>query len=241
MKRTIAIGVILFLAFAIAFAPASLLRTLLPAQSGIDLLQAGGTLWNGHASLYLAAEPAGQVAWTFDPATLLSGSLGYDISLTGPEHDLRGTVSAGLGSAAATLSGQVSAAFANRWLAPYDIAISGDLTLEEVHVQAPYDVAVTGEGSAAGTIRWAGGPVSYRLSGRSHQGDLPPLAAYLGEKLVVTVYPAEGRTPLITGRVLADGFVKIGVTQLLTGLVGNPWPGSHADHEVVLEVEEQFF
>jgi len=51
----------------------------------------------------------------------------------------------------------------------------------------------------------------------------------------------EVQTPLLRAEILPTGFARIGVTQLFTELAGNPWPGSHQDHEVVLEVEEQLF
>lgn len=241
MTRTLLIGALLFLVFAVALAPASLVRTLIPADSGIELLRTAGTLWDGAADLYLAGQPAGRVAWDFDATALGRGVIGYDISLAGPEHLLNGAIGFGAGAGQAILRGQASSAFANRWLAPYDIAIAGDLELRDAQVRVPYDVRETGHGSAAGSVAWSGGAVRYVLSGRANAGDLPPLVAYLGEGLETVVVPEGGQTPLLRAEVLAEGFVRIGVTKLLTRLVGNPWPGTQADHEVVLEVEEQLF
>jgi hypothetical protein len=45
--------------------------------------------------------------------------------------------------------------------------------------------------------------------------------------------------PLLRIEVLANGYVRIGITRLLTKLLNNPWPGSDVDHEVVLEIEER--
>jgi len=241
MIKTLVIGLLLFLLFAIVFAPASLLRTLVPASSGVELLEPSGTLWDGAADLYLAGQPAGRLGWDFDAATLLRGALGYDVALAGPEHDLTGAVNLYPGAGEATLQGRASAGFANRWLTAYDIAIAGELTFREAHVRIPYDFAVTGSGSSSGNLAWTGGPVRYILSGRSYAGDLPPLVAYLGEGLETVVIPENGQTPLLRAEILPNGFARIGVTKLLTRLAGNPWPGSHADHEVVLEVEERLF
>ncbi len=137
-----------------------------------------------------------------------------------------------------TLGGTAAAAFANRWLAPYDIVIAGDLEFQGAQVRVPYDVA---GGRAGGALTWEGGPVRYRLGSRTHAGQLPPLVAYLGDGLEAMVYPQDGQTPLLLAEILPNGFVRIGVTKLMTELAGNPWPGSNADHEVVLEVEEQLF
>lgn len=241
MTRYVLIGVLLFLGFAAVLAPASLIRSLIPADSGIGLLQPAGTLWDGAADLYLAGQPAGHLQWNLNVTAIFRGVVGYDIALAGPEHALTGSVGIGIGGSEATLRGQTSGAFANRWLTPYDIHIGGSLELRDVHVRVPYDVRRTGQGAAAGSLAWSGGPVRYVLSGRSNAGSLPPLVAYLGEGLETVVVPEGGQTPLLRAKVLTDGFVSIGVTKLLTRLVGSPWPGTQADHEVVLEVEEQLF
>jgi hypothetical protein len=237
--RTIVIGLLLFLGFAVAFAPASLIRTALPAGSGVELLTPSGTVWRGRAELFVGGQPAGALTWSFRPVTILQGSLGYDVQLGGAEHALQGTVAAGPGAVSLTLAGQAQAAFVNRWLGPYDIAISGGLTIGDVELRVPYRSPAGGR--AAGTVDWAGGPVRYRLGRRVHDGSLPPLVAYLGEGLEAVVYQRGGQTPLLTAELLPSGFARIGVTALFTRLAGNPWPGSHADHEVVLEVEEQLF
>lgn len=239
--RAVGAGLALFLVFAVIFAPASLLRTLIPADAGVDLLSAQGTLWNGSGALYLAGQPAGTVRWHARPVTIFTGTLGYDVAVTGPEHDLSGRVAAGWSAGTLELDGRTGADFANRWLAPYDIAITGDLALADVVVHLPYDAAALAAGSAAGEVTWAGGPVRYRLAGRDYAGELPPLVAFLGDGLEAEIYPQDGQTPLLRADIRPNGFIRIAVTQLLTRLVGNPWPGSRADHEVVLEVEEQLF
>lgn len=241
MVRTLIIGAILVLAFALAFAPATLLNGLLPADGSMELLQAQGTVWNGSADLSVAGRPAGQVTWSLRPAAIVRATLGYDVSWRGPDHDLTGQLDVGFSATALRLAGDAAAAFANAWLAPYDISISGDLELREIAARLPYDFAASGAGTSSGTVTWNGGPIRYRLSGRAFSGRLPPLVAYLGDGLEAVVYPQDGETPLLRLQVSHDGFVRVGVTQLLTRLAGNPWPGSHADHDVVLEVEEQLF
>lgn len=239
MTRTLLIGAALFVVFAVVFAPASLIRRVVPADAGVELLAPTGTLWRGGADLYLGGQPAGRLQWDFEAVTILQGMLGYAVTLSGPDHDLAGSVAAGTGAATASVDGQAAAAFVNRWLAPYDIAIDGALSLTGVDFRLPYDAPAAGR--AGGSVHWAGGPVRYRLGGRSHAGALPPLVAYLGEGVEAVVYAEGGQTPLLRAEILPTGFARIGVTQLFTELAGNPWPGSHQDHEVVLEVEEQLF
>ncbi|MEQ8857839.1 MAG: type II secretion system protein N [Pseudomonadales bacterium] len=235
------VGLLLFLGFAVAFAPAALIRTVLPAEVGVDLLEPSGTLWNGVARLYLGGQDAGLVDWRFRPVAILQGRLGYAVELSGPGHTLSGNVAAGLGAGRLEIRGSVAAAVVNRWLSVYDIAITGAITLDGVELTVPYDFASTAAGSASGDVTWEGGPVRYRLAGRDYAGALPPLAGHLGPALEAVVFPQDGQTPLLKAAILPNGFAKVGITMLLTQLAGNPWPGSHQDHEVVLEVEEQLF
>lgn len=241
MKRTLAIGLALFLVFAVVMAPAGLLRVLIPDASGINLLDTSGTLWNGAGGLYLAGIPAGTVEWRARAVTILQGALGYDVALRGSDHDISGHVAARWSAVNVRLDGSAGAPFINRWLAAYDIVLSGDFTLQGVDVTWPYDADATTAGRASGEVNWTGGLIRYRLAGSNYSGELPPLVAYLGESLETQVYPKDGQTPLLRADIRPGGFVRIGVTQLLTRLAGNPWPGTHADHEIVLEVEEQLF
>jgi hypothetical protein len=238
-RRSWLIGAALFLAFVVIFAPATLIRTLLPADSPIDLLQVQGSLWRGSGELFVEGRPLGTLRWNHRAITILQGSLGYDIDWFGADHRVSGQLKLGPGRWRVQGTGNVDAPFLNRWLAPYDIAMSGRVELDAVTLSAGY--REIGHGIASGSARWDGGPVRYRLAGQDYAGQLPPLTAFLGDGLEAVVYPEDGQTPLLRLTLQDDGFVRIGVTRMLTRLLGNPWPGSQQDHEVVLEVEEQLF
>jgi hypothetical protein len=252
MKSTIAVGLLLFVAFSIGFAPASLVQVLLPAHSGAELLAPAGTVWNGEADLFLGGAPAGNVHWRFRPGALTQGALGYDLTLGSAEHDVIGALLLGTGAASVELDGRASAVLANRWLAAYDITLAGDFALHGIHLHIPYNLrapapptvgaaGAAAVGEAAGSLAWTGGPIQYRLAGQAFAASLPPLVAHLGDALEAVVYQEGGQTPLLRAELLDNGFARIGMTKLLTMLVGNPWPGSHAEHDVVLEVEELLF
>jgi hypothetical protein len=241
MKTTLIVGALLFVAFAVMFAPASLLRVLLPAGGGAELLSPTGTVWNGNGDLLLAGAAAGHVTWRFRPLTLLQGTLGYHLTLTGPDHDMNGGVRLGGRAATVDLEGRAGAPFANRWLSLYDISVSGDFALHGIRLNIPYNLRGSDGGAATGSLDWTGGPLQYQLAGQLYSGRLPPLVAYLGDALEAVVYQQSGQTPLLRAEVLNNGFVRVGMTHLFTRLIGNPWPGSHAEHEVVLEVEELLF
>jgi hypothetical protein len=125
----------------------------------------------------------------------------------------------------------------NRWLAPYNISLSGGFTLENVSLLFNSGVP----DSAGGEIHWQGGPIGYRLANENSTGILPPMTAILGPAAEAAVFAEGGQTPLLQAQLQTNGFAKLGVTKLLTKMLNRPWPGSDADHEVVLEVEEQVF
>ncbi|MCZ6709903.1 MAG: type II secretion system protein N [Gammaproteobacteria bacterium] len=238
MRRTILWGVLLFLGFAVAFAPAGLLRVALDQIDGVTLTDPTGTIWHGRGQILLQGNSLGRLDWDIHPSGLLTGALSFDFELVDPGHTLTGLASLGISRTfALQVSGRMSADLVNRFLAPYDMMISGELSLT--------DAALTLSGGAAksagGSIAWSGGRVRYTLSGRTLTSELPPMVAYLGERAEATVFEQNGQTPLIRAELMENGFAKIGITKLLTKLLDNPWPGANPDHAVVLEVEEQIF
>jgi len=254
--RTLLILVLLIGAFALISAPAALLRQVLPSEASASLTALSGTLWNGRAELVLGGRPAGTLAWRFRPVTILQGALGYHLALAEGESPdglaLTGTVRLRPGGFDALLDGTVGAEYLNPWIGAYDIALSGAFTLEAVRVDLPWRFERAAEpapapGSAGGRLEWTGGPVRYILSGRPFSGTLPPLEAVFGEGVEAVVHAAAGDAasmprsdvPLLRAALLANGFVRIGMTRRLTQMLNNPWPGADGDHEVVLEVEEQ--
>lgn len=237
MVRALIAGILIFLAVLILRAPASLIQMLVPADAGIDLLDVSGTLWQGSGQLLVAGVAVGRIGWSFLPGRLMGGELGYDLSLTGGDLALQGQLHTGAAETGGTAGGQVEAAFANLWLAAYDIRLSGTFTLEDITFMVRRQKLT----ALSGAVHWNGGPVAYRLSGKLHHSTLPPLRGDLGPGPVAVVYPATESIPLLHVRLQEDGFLKIGVTRYLTRIVGDPWPGGDPDHAVVLEVEEQVF
>lgn len=254
--RTFIVLVLLIGAFALIAAPAALLRQVLPSEASASLTGLSGTLWNGRADLVLGGRPAGALAWRFRPVTILQGALGYDLTLAdGDAADglaLAGTVRLRPGGIETVLDGTVGAGYLNPWIGGYDIELSGTFTLEGVRIDLPWRFERAAEpipasGASGGRLAWTGGPVRYILSGRPFSGNLPPLEAAFGEGLETVVRAAAdgpggtvpSAVPLLRAELLANGFVRIGMTRLLTRMLNNPWPGSDGDHEVVLEVEEQ--
>lgn len=238
MRRLILLGFLLFLAFCIAFAPASLTSLILDRLDGIDMTGVNGTLWQGHGELYVRSHPMGRLEWDVHPAMLLGGSVGGDFALTGEHQQLRGTADVGLNRTfTVDVSGKVGAQTINRWLDPYDMTISGDINLSSALLTFT-DESLTG---ASGTLDWAGGPISYPGNQGIQTSILPPLRATLGPGPEAIVTAQDDRVPLVTAKLLDNGIAKVGITARMTRLLDISWTETEPDSTVVLEVEEQVF
>lgn len=237
MRKGILIGIAFFLGFAIYQAPAGLLRIALDDQAVITLTDLEGTLWLGRARVVAQGNELARLHWDLNNRALLTASLSYQLRIDGADLDLTGELDMGIGTSALQFTGRLGSAEINRRLALYDIALEGDFDIRAAQIRLSGNRPV----AADGEIHWVGGPVRYVLSGRASSSMLPPLTAYLGPGPEAVVFPAEGQTPLLTARLLENGYAKVGVTKFFTRMLGSPWPGGDPDHAVVLEVEEQLF
>lgn len=239
MKKTLAIGLLLFIVFAVALAPAGLLRRATDALPGLDLAQPTGTVWHGAGQLIVDGQLIGNLAWVFQPLSILRLAPGYEFELEGDALRLTGVINVSTGGTQLSLAGRIEANLFNRYLNAYDLTIPGELSISALS-------AVLTDGRISymeGEARWSGGEVRYVLSGRLGASQLPPLVAYVttDEFPTADIFPDGGQTPLLHVQILDTGFVKIGVTKSLTKMLNNPWPGGDPDHAVVLEVEEKVF
>ena len=243
MIRYVIAGVLLFIGFAAAFAPAGLLDRVLQQNTAADLTDTRGTLWAGQGSLLVNAMPLGRLDWDFAPSSLLRLTPRYDWYLNANDKQLQGNIAVRFGSADLSAQGTLQAAAVNPSLRLYDIFVGGQFEV------LPTRLSLTLEGGTItaldGQIDWSGGLVRYTLSGLLRETTLPPLRALLSMSEAGTpraeVYAQGEQTPLMLLSLNDNGFAKVSITKLFTKLVDNPWPGSDPDHAVVIEVEEQIF
>jgi len=241
----ILLGGLLLTTFIVLFAPARLLsNAVASATDNALLLQPKGSLWNGEARLLINKNAIGQLRWQFSPGALLRRQLAFRLQLFGDNFNLAGVAAVGYEAFAFTqVQGVIEAPALQRALAIYDIAPTGTLVLDELHlsnIRLEDNTALTAV-TASGNAHWTGGAVNYRLAGRSNDIVLPPLTAVIAtpnEWPEMLVTAQDNAMPLITGRITPRGSIAIGITRGFTRLAGQPWPGSEPDHAVVLEVEE---
>jgi len=243
MIRYLLAGLALFLGFAVAFAPAGLLERALETNTEASLLNPRGTLWRGQGTLLVDARDMGTLNWDFHALSLLQLSPSYAWTLAGADKNLSGDVEVGWRNAGASVAGQLEASALNAWLSTYDIFLSGQFNFRPTVVG--FDHRRNEVHTLDGELEWSGGPVRYTLSGLLRETTLPPLTAILNASAAgqpqAVVYARGEQTPLLIATLSNNGFAKVSITKFFTKLLGNPWPGSDADHEVVIEVEEQIF
>ena len=231
------LGVLAFLTFSALFAPARLLAPVVAGIPGVSLGATAGTLWTGSGRLRLGGRDRGLITWSFRPITLLKLFPGYAWTLSGEHLELGGTMNLAPGRAALSITGSVDAAPINAWLADYELFLGGDFRLRNLYLH----ITDNRPDDARGTVGWSGGSVRYLLSQRRRTVELPALEAQLrfADGLAATVFAAGNSTPLLEAELLDSGFVRIGITKLMTKMLNDPWPGGGPDHEVVLAVEEK--
>lgn len=240
MIRGIVIVVLLSFALLVWKAPAALLRNAFNEVQGVDLVDTSGTLWTGQGRLLVDQGPLGRLTWQIEPGALLGLQLAYQVRLSSEDIDLQGTLQGAPGGFGADLQGLITNAALNRFAGSYDMTLAGDVRVEALRLNAGYDRRLE---TLRGTLRWQGGPVTYPEAGGMQRAALPPLFAELADDAghaVARVFAEGGTTPLLHVRTLDGGYYRLGVTKLLTRLVGRPWRGSDPDHQIVLELEEQF-
>lgn len=243
MIRYFVIGLILFLILAISFAPAGLVRYAIPANANLHLLEPRGTVWNGQAQVVLAERNLGRVDWQLQPGSLIALTPAVDWQLRQADAQLDGEARLAAGDELLLLiEGYLDAAALNPWLAQYDIRVPASFDLRDISLAATLSQRFLS--SANGSIHWPGGATRYALSGEIFDVVLPPLVGQLQDTLdgpQAAITTQDSSVPLMIVTQTDPGVVKIGLTKRFTKLLNRPWPGSDADHVIVLEVEEALF
>lgn len=243
-----AVGVLACAVFLVLLLPARALLPLAERVDGLALRDVGGRWWDGEAEARWRGVALGRLAWQWAPAGLLAGELRLHWQLEGAGHALAGSVGCGVDSLAVSVAGHAAATMVDSALAAYDIRLGGRDQGTEGRTVGQF--AFTGfEGrleagevaTAAGTLRWSGGPVRYRLGAGWLSAHLPAMVGVLdlvdGEPaFAVATAAAE---PLFNVRLGADGWMHVALTRRFVDLAGNPWPGTSEQDAVVVEVAER--
>jgi hypothetical protein len=226
------LGLLALLLALVARAPASLLQKALPAAAPVQVTAWGGTIWQGQAATLLGAS-RGFLEWKLQPKRLLAGRLAAEISSRG-EMTLAAHAELGLSRwALSDVRGDIPAPVLQALLPP-GWSLPGTLQADNIAL------ARQGHGSwqvASGRLRWAGGPMQYRIDQQSQAATLPALVVELrldGDALVLTLNEAAGGLGLAQLRLGSDGTAETRLRErLLRYTPGYRSSGGDADAVVV--------
>ncbi len=243
MARWIIVGVVAFIGFVIVLAPPHLVTDLANESSDRRLVidRPSGSAWAGQGELSLRLSEhrppvgLGTFSWRIYPGGF--STVGVDWRLDGRTHRLSGELMLG-NEIAVTLEGRMDAEFVNPFLAPYYINISGDFELDDIAAEiANDDIA-----ALSGMLRWSGGDVVYRLSGKTNEVVLDPLIARANETpegVSIVAKTNDSETAMMQARLDKAGWLHVGISRHFLDSVGQPWRGDAAADAMVVEVSEK--
>ncbi|MCP5181020.1 MAG: type II secretion system protein N [Pseudomonadales bacterium] len=228
-----------FLGFAVAYAPASLLRRYTNDVPGLDIVDPAGTLWSGNGTLVADGRVLGRATWRIRPLAALKLHGVYDVRVFNDNGSLlEGSIDIGFQGLTLDAAGTVDTQTLNQVLQTWQLSLSGDLDVKHV-VSRWRDGRLD---SLDGELGWAGGQALFNNPGGPGQATLPMLTAVLtgdGQGGLSAILVSEGeQTPLVQARLAADGMLKVDITKRMTRLLGTPWRGDEPDHAVVISLEE---
>ena len=233
------LGIVALLLLGVALTPARAIKLATDRVDGLSLGTAEGRLFSGEADLAYRGQDLGRMTWSLRPKALLDLQLGTDWKIAHRDYTVSGTAAAGVRTTEVAATGIIDALAVNRFLSQYHISLGGMFEVDDLRVR--FD---SGEVAAQGSLRWSGGRAVYRLSGETHDVELPGMVgimASVADQPGLEVVTANDSLPLLNIRLDAEGWAHIGVTARLTSLAGNPWRDGDNEDAVVVTVSERLF
>lgn len=238
------LGALLFLLLAVMLAPAQILAMLLNGNN-VRLASPAGSLWVGHGQLELVGAPIGELQWRIHPLALLRGAIVMDITLTGPEAQLRGNMELTMATLAVSgLDGVIGEALLAKTASHYDVDLQQPLRITNVAVEVTGRATARAVTSASGQLDWPGGHVDYLLNGQRHAANLGALRGVVStraKRAVLTVSDASTHKSALRFSLSAQGWGSAAVTKQFMASTGFLWQGAAPPDAFVLEVEEKLF
>ena len=233
------LGIVALLFLGVALMPARAIKLATDRVDGLALGTTEGRLFSGEADLAYRGDELGRATWSLRPEALLDFQLGTDWRIAHRDYTVSGTAAVGVGTTEVAATGIIDALAVNRFLSHYHISLGGMFEVDDLRVRLD-----SGEIAAAGSLRWSGGRAIYRLSGETHDVQLPGMVGTLAGVAAepgLEVVTADDSLPLLNIRLDAEGWAHIGVTARLTSLAGNPWRDGDNEDAVVVTVSERLF
>lgn len=248
MKRIflyVVLGIVTFCAYILINLPvAPFWQRLSPEVSTaipeLNVFGVEGTVWAGEASVQFDQFPVSTLNWDLAVLKLFLGSVISDLSISGANHQIDGTVTLTSDNAIIeTLRGKVGAYYINTVSTPQGLTLSGEFSGVDINLKS--DLKWLTE--ATGKIEWPGGEITSRLNaGQSQTVILPPLSGNISLiDNVLWLHIHQSSAPLVSIGVKPSGTASVTVLARLFDLAGLPLPGDADLDSPVLEFEERIF
>ena len=251
MRRSLlytSIGLIAFLGFLVTYLPASLVwaqfkdkaTVVLPA---LKILKIEGSLWDGRADVRVGDVFPSRVTWQLAGRRLFAGGLPLQITATGTGHNLAVQLTLTPGSLRFEhLRGNLQPDYLNQLGAPFGLAVSGDVSLDDIQLS----VNQTWFTAAAGQLNWTGGRFNFPDPRGLGHINLPPLRDQISLQandfnLDVTHRDNDLDAQLVSLRLKPNGWVKVAIKARLFKLAELSWPPSDSLDDTALALEEKLF
>lgn len=169
------IVLLVFLLLIAALAPARILINYtenLPVQFSYPT----GTVWSGSAIADVDSIPLGKIDWSVSPFSLLLGQVSASSQLKGKQLDLTAVSEMTTEHQTHLIEGEIALEILNSLLVQYEIKLSGNLELEDVHLQVDESQSLT---SLTGMVYWHGGEARFRLLNTLNNLELKPVQGVL--------------------------------------------------------------
>jgi len=242
------LGVVIFIGFIVARAPAGPVWRLLAPQvtsalPGINVNRVEGTVWRGQARVQYANMLPSQVNWDLTLSGLVSGQLPFAATIDGDSHhiDITGSLSPTqlhIESLTGTLAGRYLSQYAQR----YQIQLAGELNI--ISLRLATDQRWPTE--ALGNLNWNGGAVSIPGSQGRQNLQLPALhgqLTMLDNQLQLQIRDSIAGTgnELLTVSLLPTGWATVAIKTRMFKLAGIILPGNQGPDDMALTLEEKLF
>ncbi|MDZ7683797.1 MAG: type II secretion system protein N [Gammaproteobacteria bacterium] len=166
-----------FIAFAIAFAPASLVwnavkNDVAAAVPDLQVLTVDGSIWQGEANLRYREFPPATLEWGLSPTALAGMSVALEARLSGNGLRASGHGHATRSSTAIDAKGTIEARYINPVSTRYGLTFPGEIRIEGLAL----DSDLSWFTAASGRATWNGGRVVLNMPEGARTLILPPLA-----------------------------------------------------------------
>ena len=238
----ICIGLISFLIFVVAFAPASTVWSSIrenvhKVAPDLNIYRVSGTIWNGESEMQFRQFPASLLTWKLSPAGLIRGIAQVQLNAAGQGHQVEGDASfTSVAVNINALHSLINSDYINEVSEEYGYTFSGDLEFENLSISTDWHWIT----DAKGTANWSGGQILIITPDGPRYVTLPPLEGELfkqQDQLILNI--TLEKQILIAITLQKGGWAKVAIKGILFDVADLPLPEGSKPDETILLIEEK--